>query len=291
MHRIVTVGPLIGRWCSWPQRRTHPRPNRVVSGDQNPRVALLLSPEQQSLGQRGDPLKSFATFIAVAVATVVCSGNAGASSGKKVDFSYKGTPRSYFIFEAQNLGDSPPVIVLLHGSGRDGDSLIKKWKKLAETEKVLLVAPNSLDSNEWSPYKDPPSFFRSVLQHVSESRSYDSSRVYLFGHSAGAMWALQLGLLSSREIAAVAVHAGKIPESALPLIDQAKRRTPIQIQVGSLDRFFPVDDVKVTVDSLEAAGFNPEFTVIQKHDHDYYSVAKEVNRAAWDFLKSQHLDP
>ena len=39
-----------GRGRSWLQRQGHPRPNLAISGDQNPRVAQLLSPEQQSLG-------------------------------------------------------------------------------------------------------------------------------------------------------------------------------------------------------------------------------------------------
>jgi len=236
-------------------------------------------------------LKVAEMMFCVLIAVALGVGEAGASAGQQIEFSYKGTERSYFFYSPADLSDAPPVIVLLHGSGRDGDSLIKKWKKLAETEKILLVAPNSLDPMEWSPYKDPPSFIRSVLAHVRESRSFDRSRVYVFGHSAGAVWALQLGLLSSREFSAVAVHAGLIPEEALPLVDQAKRKTPISIQVGSRDPFFSVEDVAVTVDALERAGFAPEFTVIPKHDHDYYASAKAINLAAWEFLKGRRLAP
>ncbi len=103
------------------------------------------------------------------------------------------------------------------------------------------------------------------------------------------MWALQLGLLTSREFAAVAVHAGLIPEGARPLVDQAKRKTPISIQVGSRDPFFTVDKVSLTVKRLKGAGFDPEFLVIPGHDHDYYSNAKSINSRAWEFLRQHNL--
>jgi poly(3-hydroxybutyrate) depolymerase len=223
------------------------------------------------------------------VLSLIVASTASAKAGKEVTFDHHDVPRSYVLFEPETHDDVPPLLLLLHGSGRRGDSLIKPWKKLAEAEGVVLVAPNSADPMEWSPYEDSPSFFRAVLDHVEGSIPFDRSRVYVFGHSSGAVWGLQLGLLASEEIAAVAVHAGLVLEPGYPVIDQATRKVPISIQVGDRDRFFPVDAVQSTVDYLNQKGFSPQLAVIRYHDHDYYRKAKQVNNAAWTFFSEHAL--
>jgi poly(3-hydroxybutyrate) depolymerase len=76
--------------------------------------------------------------------------------GELSTFNFADQERSYFIYTPEDLPDSPPLLVLLHGSGHDGDSLIGPWKKLADQEKIILVAPNSADPNVWSPYTENP---------------------------------------------------------------------------------------------------------------------------------------
>lgn len=229
--------------------------------------------------------------VVVLLVTLAMAGVVDARKpvGTLHSLTFRDVERSYFRYEPESLGTAPPVLVLLHGSGRDGDSLIREWRQIADAEGLLLVAPNSADPMEWSPLADPPSFLRAVLDDVAGSRPVDRNRVYLFGHSAGAVWALQVGLMSSTEIAAVAVHAGLIPDPALPLIEEARRKIPVSIQVGARDPFFPVAAVRVTVDRLIAAGFAPELVEIRGHDHDYYSKAKKVNPVAWAFLKAHTL--
>jgi poly(3-hydroxybutyrate) depolymerase len=60
-------------------------------------------------------------------------------------------------------------------------------------------------------------------------------RVYLFGHSAGASFALHMSLMESQYFAAVAIHAGALRGTTWKLIDLAKRKIPISIQVGDSD--------------------------------------------------------
>jgi poly(3-hydroxybutyrate) depolymerase len=90
-------------------------------------------------------MKIVAVWIVVLLVISVGVGEAKSKAGAEVSFSYMDTERTYFLFEPEGLGESPPVLILLHGSGRRGDSLIKPWKKLAQEEKILLVAPNSAD--------------------------------------------------------------------------------------------------------------------------------------------------
>jgi predicted esterase len=41
------------------------------------------------------------------------------------------------------------VILLLHGSGHDGKSLIDPWLPLAKSEGIVLVAPSASDPQAW----------------------------------------------------------------------------------------------------------------------------------------------
>jgi predicted esterase len=194
-----------------------------------------------------------------------------------------GASRSYFAYPPIAPEQPAPLLLLLHGSGGDGDSLVREWRRAADTHGIILIAPNAAEIDDASAH-----------YHV------DRSRLYLFGHSAGACWALQLVLLDPDLFAAVAVHAGLIPIEAHGLIDQARGFTPIQIQVGTHDRFFPVSMVRTTVDKLASSGFQVELIEIPRHDHDYYSASKRINSTAWEFLQNhsrqqsahqQHMAP
>jgi poly(3-hydroxybutyrate) depolymerase len=207
-----------------------------------------------------------------------------------VAFQHTGQERTYFVYAPDGLSEHCPVVLLLHGSGRDGLSLLQPWRNVADEHGVLLVAPNSASSDQWSPYADDPAFFRAVLADVATQHSFDHTKVVVFGHSAGAMWGLQLGLLDSEQFAAVAVHAGLIPDEALGLIGRARRKVPYQIQIGDRDPFFPTAQVRRTADALTSAGFSVDLVEIPRHDHDYYRIAKKVNRTAWTFFAAVLAD-
>ena len=118
-------------------------------------------------------------------------------------------------------------------------------------------------------------------------------RVYLFGHSAGAVFALMMPLWEPEYFAAVAIHAGAIPRGAegnvQSSLQEPKRKTPIQIQVGTNDPFFPVQVVRQTRDLFSAGGFTIDLREIPRHDHNYYVVSDQINREAWAFLKEKTL--
>jgi pimeloyl-ACP methyl ester carboxylesterase len=74
------------------------------------------------------------------------------------------------------------------------------------------------------------------------------------------------------------------------LIDLAKRKIPIFIQVGDSDQFFPLKFVRNTRDVLNGRGFAVELTEIPGHDHWYYDMAPKINLKAWEFLQKYQLD-
>jgi poly(3-hydroxybutyrate) depolymerase len=204
----------------------------------------------------------------------------------------KGKKRAYYLFVPEKLSPTTPspLIVLLHGSGRNGLSLVEKWKDLAKKEKVILVGPDALNSQNWNIPGDGPGFIYELVETLKAKHPINARRVYLFGHSAGAGQALYLSLLESEYFAATAIHAGALHGSQdNQLIKYAKRKIPIAIFVGTNDSFFPLPVVRATRDALNAEGFNSELTEIKGHTHWYYDRAPEINRSAWEFLKRNEL--
>jgi poly(3-hydroxybutyrate) depolymerase len=193
-----------------------------------------------------------------------------------------------FVPDSVKAGTPVPLVVLLHGSGRNGASLVEKWKDLASKESFIVVGPDSLDPSIWKSPTDGPDFLRDVVENIKSRYSINPRRVYLFGHSGGAIFALYMSLLESRYYAATAIHAGAIDPND-PAVNYAKRKIPISLTVGTKDPLFPVSDVRATRDLLVKNGIPAELNEIPNHNHWYYDLAPKINQSAWEFLKKHEL--
>jgi poly(3-hydroxybutyrate) depolymerase len=203
-----------------------------------------------------------------------------------------GKTRAYYLYIPPTVkAESPaPLIVMLHGSGRVGMSLVEKWKDLAKKENFIIAGPDSSNSQGWGMPQDGPDFLRDLVEELKKKYPINPRRVYLFGHSAGAIFALEMSLMESEYFAATAIHAGALPPDDRDLIQMTKRKIPMFIQVGDSDQSFPLKAVRATRDLLNENGFAVELTEIPKHDHWYYDLAPKINQAAWDFLKKYELN-
>ena len=231
--------------------------------------------------------KKWAWLIVAELALSLYSG--GMAKPQKQTISSDGKPRVYYVYVPDKLTAPAPLILLLHGSGRDGMSQIEAWKALAEEKKVILVAPNSFDSKEWSFSADGPEFLHSVVEAVKAAYPVDGRHVYLFGHSAGAIFALYVAIMESQYFAAAAIHAGALTGDSDLYMNHAPRKIPVAIWVGTKDQFFSLDEVHSTRDKFKEHGFPIQLTEMPGHDHDYYSVAGTLNKAIWEFLSASQL--
>jgi len=214
-----------------------------------------------------------------------------ADKSVKETFGAGGRSRTYYRYiPLKATLDAPaPLLLLLHGSGRDGRSLLDPWVPFAKENGIVLVAPESVTRQGWSMRDDGPDFFYALIEMIRLQFPVDPRRVYVFGHSAGAVHGLAMAVLESEYFAAVAVHAGSLPEQVTSFIERAPRKTPIGIWVGSNDAFFPLPQVRATRDALNAHGFGAELTEIGGHTHAYYDRAANINRQVWAFLQKQRL--
>ena len=122
-----------------------------------------------------------------------------------------GKTRPYYLYvpptvKAPNLA---PLIVTLHGSNRTGVTLVEKWKDYAKKEGIILAGPDATNLRGWGSPQDGPDFLRDLVEELKTKYPVNPQRVYLFGHSAGAIFAMQMSLLESQYFAAAAVHENR----------------------------------------------------------------------------------
>ncbi len=229
------------------------------------------------------------SLAAVLLLTVVASAAAKDDITKELITS-NGKARAYYLYVPSTVKASAPLIVTLHGSNRTGVTLVEKWKDYAKKENIILAGPDATNLRGWGSPQDGPDFLRDLVEELKAKYPINPRRVYLFGHSAGASFALHMSLMESQYFAAAAIHAGALGGNDLSLIDLAKRKIPISIQVGDSDEYFPLKIVRATSDALKQAGFTIDMIEIANHDHWYYDKAAKFNQTAWEFLKKYELD-
>lgn len=234
-------------------------------------------------------------FICAAFASLLAFGvEASAKDAEKIvksTLASGGKQRTYYLFVPETVKPEKraPLIVLLHGSGRNGRVLIEHWQKLAEQEGIILAGPDSRDSASWKIPEDGPQFLYDLVEELKAKQAVDGRRVYLFGHSAGAVFGLFMAALESEYFAAVAISAGAMKKSNYPLLDEAARKTPVALFVGTKDPFFPVGEVRKTRDAFAERGYTVELTEVSGLDHNYYSRSTDINTKSWEFLKKHQL--
>ncbi|HXD30661.1 MAG TPA: alpha/beta hydrolase-fold protein [Pyrinomonadaceae bacterium] len=210
----------------------------------------------------------------------------------KQTFTTRGKKRTFYLFVPKSItaAKPAPLVVMLHGSGRNGMSLVEKWKDLAGKEGFIIAGPDSNSSDRWSSVDDPPDLLRDLVEHLKSQYPINTRRIYLFGHSAGAVYSLTLSMVESEYFAATAIHAGAWRhQDEYSVIPSAQRKIPIAIWVGTNDPYFSIPEVRSTRAALQAKGFPIEVTEMAGHDHYYYDLAPKINESAWEFLKQHEL--
>ena len=114
------------------------------------------------------------TVLAV-VCVLVALGFPNRASGQKIrkeTIESQGKKRVYYlVVPDQATAEHPaPLLLLLHGSGRNGLSLIDKWKDLAIKEGIVLVGPDAINSQGWNSPADGPDFLHDLMDMAIQHR-------------------------------------------------------------------------------------------------------------------------
>jgi poly(3-hydroxybutyrate) depolymerase len=187
-----------------------------------------------------------------------------------------------------------PLLILLHGNGRNGQFQIDIWRDLSDKEKILLVAPTSFELAEhmiqWRTPRDSHLVTQLIRQESLRS-GVDRKRVYLVGNSLGGLLALRLALTLANQLAAVAVHSPSADFQVLLNMEiyRNTRRAPIHIWVGGesdSNHYWGATTLPMCLEK-HCAIF--EVTVIPEHRHADYNTDTTLPPKMWDFLKDKTL--
>jgi poly(3-hydroxybutyrate) depolymerase len=133
-----------------------------------------------------------------------------------------------------------PLLSVFHGQGDSGANMRDFWTTVAETGGFIVLATSSTGSSGgWVPAADVPRY-DAALTDALGAYNLDTSRLYVWGFSAGAHLAHAIGLENANTFAAYSVSAGVL--AALEGVDgptRASRHIPVDIHIGMDDPLFP----------------------------------------------------
>jgi len=156
--------------------------------------------------------------------------------GRKIDqsISVNGTMRTYHLYVPKSLPTGGvPLLVALHGGLGSGAQFEQNtdFDGLAEANGFLVVYPDGTSTNlgpdhlVWNAggccgaaeasrdNVDDVAFIRTLIVHLESTYDVDRARVFVTGHSNGALLAYVLACQLSQTVDAIAVQAGALLES------------------------------------------------------------------------------
>lgn len=155
-------------------------------------------------------------------------------------FVYDDTVRTYRVYEpALPLNPNGyPLVIGLHGVGSTAIQFIGNaaLRAKADSAQFIVACPNALrhpvvsyfnaggDYEQLTDSTDDLGFISAVIDTMIKNYSVDSMRIYVMGHSNGAIMAYRVAAELSQRVAAIAANSGQMvyeycnPQFPVPLI-------------------------------------------------------------------------
>jgi len=168
----------------------------------------------------------------------------------------------------------PPLLVMLHGAGGTGRSVLGLVRALADELGFLVLAPDSRQQT-WdvivNRYGPDVAFIDRALAEVFARCAVDAERVAVGGFSDGASYALSLGVMNGDLFSHVVAYS---PGFLAPLSQQGAPR--IYVSHGVADRVLPIEACsRRVVPRLQAAGYEVLYREFEGPHAVPFHVARE----------------
>jgi poly(3-hydroxybutyrate) depolymerase len=175
-------------------------------------------------------------------------------------------------------GKPMPVVIALHGAVADESIFMQGYgsgeiKRLANERGFIVVAP----STYW--VMPNPSSLEGITAAIGADYPIDRSRIYVIGHSLGAMAAASMAARHPKELAGAALIAGR-------KIDKTEPTCPVLVLAAELDPLVPVEELRKSSEAAAAAGLPVEFRQIK--DAGHVLACDEALEEAIAWLLEQH---
>jgi polyhydroxybutyrate depolymerase len=143
--------------------------------------------------------------------------------------------RHYLVVEPDRLARSNrPTVILLHGHGASAAFMVgldsfgtytaQDWIRLAERERVMLIAPDGIKGSDgkqaWNDCRldaasnatsDDVGFIAALIDNAVAEHGADPERIYVYGSSNGGGMAYRLGIELAPRLAAIGVQSALMP--------------------------------------------------------------------------------
>jgi phospholipase/carboxylesterase len=194
-----------------------------------------------------------------------------------------GTDRDGYLLVPQSYNpDRPlPLVLGLHGAGRNGLEAMQLLEPYAESAGFLVLAVDSRRATwdaMYGAYGPDVEFIDHALEHCYVRCAVDPARIFVQGFSDGASYALGLGLANGDLFPKIiAFSAGFIPEASSP-----RRGKPLIYEShGKTDRTLRIDTTsRVIVPHLRDLGYCVSYVEFDGG----HTVPAEIATAAIDWM-------
>lgn len=176
-------------------------------------------------------------------------------------------------------GDAPPraLVVLLHGAGRNGLSMLEMWESTAQRAGLVLVAPDAPGSH-WDRSRSGIEAIRRAAGDAAARYGIPADRIFLFGHSDGAAMAQWMLAQDGTPWRAVAVHGGFAAPGELA--GQGAGR-PFRIYLGARDQQFKPGPARDSGMAMADRGHPSDLLLIPDHGHWFYTIGPQIAWHGW----------
>lgn len=198
-----------------------------------------------------------------------------------VDLGGVELPCRIYVPAAAAQGKVMPLVIALHGAGGDENMFFQGYGagrivQLAEERGFMVAAPLTYT------LMTSPRSFDTLLDALAMSHRVDLSRVYVVGHSLGAMTASGMAAQRATRIAAVACLAGGN-------FGRARNMAPTLVIAGELDPLIPAARLRTGVEAAAAAGLPVEFRLARNYGHTL--LVGDHLESCMDWLLERQLVP
>lgn len=192
----------------------------------------------------------------------------------------EGVPARVYAPPTMPPGAPAPLVIALHGAGGDENMFMDGYgagliKRLADARGFVVLSPRT------ERLMSGPSVLDALVRNASALYDIDPARVYLVGHSMGAMTAASLAASRAGTVAAAACIAGG------PTGTGRGARAPTAIYAAALDGLIPASRLERAARSAQKARQRVEFEIIEHWGHTL--VVGHVLERAVDWLLQQRV--
>jgi predicted esterase len=162
-------------------------------------------------------------------------------------------------------GRAYPLVVVLHGAGRQDEMIVRGLQAERERTDAVFVVPRSLGTT-WDLIEGGEAsdlrFLDGVLHSLYRRYRIDPARQAIAGFSDGASYGLAVGLSNPRIFSAVMAWAAGFLAIDAPNLKPDDPKPRVFLEYGTHDQLFPFDRVALPMrDVLTRMGYPLEFRV------------------------------